>query len=782
MQNRKRNRPTPGRSGESDHQSRGTRGPTTDEEGSGHPSRRLHRFLLALALAGLTMAVYGQVGHHDFVSLDDTAYVTENEHVAGGLTGSGLVWAITAISTQAANWHPVTWLSHMLDIELFGMNAGAHHMVSAVLHTLNALVLFLLLDGMTGRPWRSACVAALFAVHPLHVESVAWISERKDVLSTLFWFLTTWAYVRYTRQPGRVRWTVVLLLFVLGLMAKPMLVTLPFTLLLLDWWPLNRVPGGAPAGHGATSARWRHWAPLIVEKWPLFALAALSSVITIVAQRQGGAVVTMETIPVPARAANAALSYVAYMWQMVWPSGLSVFYQHSGGVPVASTAAALVLLVGMSVVAARAARRRPHVAVGWFWYLGTLAPVIGLVQVGMQARADRYTYVPLIGLFVAIVWECAERVGTRALPRMAASAAACLIIGACGMTARAQVGYWADDTSLWAHALDVNPDNYYAHYSLGRMNLQNGRVNDATPHLERALQLAPWFAEVHDTMGLAWARGGQIDAAIAEHLEALRLKPGLLAARFNLGLAYEQRGDFGGAADQYREALRRDPQKASFHVALGHVLAMQGQLDAAIGELREALRLQPDSAPAHSCLGSVLADIGQTDQAVAELRKALTAMPHFTSAHSLLGTLLLKQGHVNEALDHLSEVVRLEPDSAVARATLGSALTGNGRLDEAIAQYGEAVRLVSGDPGLRNSFGLCLARKGRIADAVAQFSEALRLQPESDATQVRLGMALAATGDLKGGAAHLREALRINPDNQDARTGLQMLARVGGVR
>jgi tetratricopeptide (TPR) repeat protein len=779
---KRRARPTADSTGDSHHDGRGANVPLPGSGAARHRRRTVLQALLGLALAGLVMAVFGQVRHHDFASLDDTAYVIENEHVARGLTASGLVWAVTAVDTGVGNWHPVTWVSHMVDVELFGMRAGSHHMVSVVLHAVNTLVLFLLLGSMTGHIWRSACVAALFAIHPLHVESVAWIAERKDVLSTLFWLLATWAYVRYASTPTRLRFTLVVVLFALGLMSKPMVVTLPFTLLLLDWWPLNRVASAETARGQVRSVSLRPWLPLVVEKWPLFLMSVLSGVLTVVAQRLGGAVVTLEAIPASTRLANAALSFGTYAWQTVWPSGLSVFYPYSGEVQAAATTAAVAFIVGGSIAAARSVRARRHVTFGWLWYVGTLVPVIGLVQVGMQARADRYTYVPLIGLFVAIVWECADRAGTRRVPRMAISMGACAVIAAFGVRARAQVAYWADDVTLWGQALEVHPDNYYAHFSLGRVDLQHGRRDAAMAHLERALELAPWFAEGHDAMGLAYARGGQFDAAIAKHLEALRRQPGLLAARFNLGLAYEQRGDSDLAVQQYREAIRRAPRKAAFRAALAHVLATQGQLDAATEAATEALRLNPDSAEARYVLGRVLASRGLHDQAIAELERALASKPAFAPAQSMLATLLLERGRVDEAIEHLRGAVRAEPSSAGARAALGSALAGHGRLDDAIPEYDEAVRLAPDDAELRHALGLCLARQGRIPDAVVQLSEAVRIRPDSDALHVSLGMALAASGDAQRGAAHFRAALRLNPRNPDAHAGLQALAREAGAR
>ncbi len=563
-------------------------------------------------------------------------------------------------------------------------------------------------------------------------------------------------------------------------MSKPMVVTLPFTLLLLDWWPLNRVKSAEMAAGQARAFNIKPWLPLVIEKWPLFVMSVLSGVLTVVAQRQGGAVVTLEAIPASTRLANAALSFGTYAWQTVWPSGLSVFYPHSGTVPAAATAAAVAFVVGGSIAAAQSARARRHVTFGWLWYVGTLVPVIGLVQVGMQARADRYTYVPLIGLFVAIVWECAERAGTRRVPRMAISMVACAVIAAFGVRARAQVAYWADDVTLWGQALEVHPDNYYAHFSLGRVDLQHGRRDAAMAHLERALELAPWFAEGHDAMGLAYAGA---DSSMRPSRSTWKRCDGSRDC-------WRRDSIWGWPTSsvvtstwlrQYREAIRRAPRKAAFRAALAHVLVTQGQLDAAMEESREALRLNPDSAEARYVLGRVLASRGLPDQAIAELERALASKPAFAPAQSMLATLLLDRGQVDEAIEHLRGAVRAEPYSAGARAALGSALAGHGRLDDAISEYDEAVRLAPGDADLRHALGLCLARQGRIPDAVVQLSEAVRIRPDSDALQVSLGMALAASGDAQRGAAHFRAALRLNPHNPDAHAGLQALAREAGL-
>jgi protein O-mannosyl-transferase len=732
---------------------------------------------VALALALLTLAVYAPVRHHGFISLDDTVYVTENPHVVGGLTAPDVWWAFTGFSAQAPTWHPVTWLSHMLDVQVLGLDAGRHHLVSALLHAANTVLLFFLLQAMTTRTWPSAMVAALFGVHPLHVESVAWIAERKDVLSTLFWLLTTLAYVRSVRRPGRGRHAAVVVLYAFGLMAKPMLVTLPVTLLLLDWWPLNRLDGASRADDDRVRGRWRRWIPLVVEKWPLFLLAAASSAITVAAQRRGGAVAAFETIPFAARLANACLSCVAYVRQTFWPSGLSLYYPHPGAaVPAGAALGALIAMCGLCGLAWRQARSRPHLVVGLAWFLVTLAPVIGLVQVGFQARADRYTYVPVIGLFVAVVWECALVVGDGARRRGVAAVIAAVVVASLGVVARAQVERWSDESSLWTQALAENGDNFYAHYSLGRIRLRSGQAAEALPLLERAVALAPWFAGAHDARGMALSRMGRIDAAIQAHQQALQLEPASVEARANLGLALEEQGRVAQAVSVYREALRLDPGRATLHASLGHALGAQGDLEGAVAEMREAIRLQPRAALTRAYLARFLAQKGQQDEAVLELGRAIDIDPDLEEARALLGTLLAESGRADEAITHLSATVRLRPDSVASRKALGAALAGAGRLDDAIAEYRQAARLAPADGDVRDQLGLCLVRANRLPEAVTEMTEAVRLRPQLGSAHVRLGMALAAAGDLDGGAAHLREALRLDPANRDAQAGLAAIA------
>ncbi len=523
---------------------------------------RRRTILVALALAALTVAVYAPVGHYDFVQLDDPAYVTENPHVLGGLTWEGLAWAFT--TGHAANWHPVTWLSHMLDVQLFGVAAGAHHLTSLALHTGNTLLLFGLLVLLTGALWRSALVAALFAVHPLHVESVAWVAERKDVLSTFFLMLTLWAYAGFVRYSGpaapaagatagrsrRVCYALVLVFFALGLMAKPMLVTLPFVLLLLDVWPLQRLdPATSSSRRGGKKHRSKDrpaqartlgalglleagW-PLVREKRPLFAMAAASSIVTLVAQQRGGAVTPFEVHSFSLRLQNAVVSIVAYLRDALWPSGLTMIYPFPDGVPAGQVVMALAVLAVVSWAAYRLARKEPYLIVGWLWYLGTLVPVAGLVQVGVQARADRYTYVPLIGIFIMVAWGLAALVGRQPRLRMVASAVAIAAIVGCVLTTRVQAGYWRDNVALFTRAtmITLHVDEYDAHMSLGTTLGGQGRLEEAREHFAEAVRLRPQSDAAHCSLAVALARSGRSTDAVRELNEALRLNPGNQDAR-----------------------------------------------------------------------------------------------------------------------------------------------------------------------------------------------------------------------------------------------------------
>jgi hypothetical protein len=486
------------------------------------------------------------VSHHDFLTFDDDMYVTHNPMVRAGLTWPGVKWAFRAF--HSSNWHPLTWLSHMLDVQIFGLWPGGHHLTNAVWHLANTILLFLFLARVTGGLWPSAVVAALFALHPLHVESVAWVAERKDVLSTFFWLLTLWAYAVYVAAPSVWRYLAVILAFVLGLMSKPMVVTLPFVLLLLDYWPLGRVPGGPGPAPGATdsvepqpgAAKWAYW-QLLKEKIPLLLLTGLSCLITMAAQKGSGAVMPMAIRPLGPRIANALVAYVQYLVKLFWPYPMIFFYPLAP-VPWWEAAVAGLALLVLTIFLLYSSRRHPYLAVGWLWYLGTLLPVIGLVQVGGQAMADRYTYVPFIGLFIIAAWGISEATaGWRHRSMVLSSSAAALLV-ACLLASWGQAGYWRNSQTLFTRAIDINSNNYMAYHHLGMDLVNRGQLDQAMAMYQKTLALAPKYPSAYNNLAIAYARQGKFKEAIPLFKEAIRLTPDNVSFYRNLAVAYSQEG------------------------------------------------------------------------------------------------------------------------------------------------------------------------------------------------------------------------------------------------
>lgn len=614
---------------------------------------------IAAALALLTLAAYSSVSSFEFSTFDDPQYVVDNPRVNQGLSRESVAWAFT--TGHASNWHPLTWLSHMLDAQLFGMRAGYHHWVSVLLHVANTLLLMAFLVRTTGAVGRSAFVAALFALHPLHVESVAWIAERKDVLSTLFFMLTLLFYQRYARAATPARYLPVFACLALGLMAKPMLVTLPFVLLLLDVWPLGRY---RPGEGGGPVLR------LVAEKLPLFALAAASSIITFLVQREGGAVSGLELTPLGLRLANALVSSVLYIRNMFWPANLAVMYPMPASIPAWQWLGALLTLLAISYGVLRQATRRPWLAVGWFWYLGTLVPVIGLVQVGTQAMADRYTYIPLIGLFIIVSWGGYDLLARYARPRWTVPLLATLLVAALSAATWHQTRYWSDARTLWQHALEVSRDNYRAHVALGSLLEEEGHNREAAEHFAAALRIEPRYAEAHNKLGVALAALGHPDQALEHYRRALRLNPGLAAAHTNLGNALAAQGRLDGALREYQEALRLNPDDALAANGMGSALDEMGRVDEAITLYRRALDLDPNLAAAHNNLAAAFAKKGRVDEAVAEIRAALRHEPGNASYHYNYAMLLRYQRKPDAARAELESALRIDPNYSAAREAL----------------------------------------------------------------------------------------------------------------
>ncbi len=628
------------------------------------------RRILAVAGAALVVAVflvYGQCLSHPFLRLDDPDYVLDNEHVQSGLSITNIAWAFTAIS--ASNWHPLTWISHMTDVELFGFDAGKHILMSVAFHALNSLLLFLVLQRATSAVWKSAAVAALFALHPLHVESVAWVSERKDVLSTLFFLLALWLWIEWRAGGARERYWWAVIAFAAALMSKPMVVTLPFILLLLDWWPLRRKIDRAA----------------VVEKWPFFALTFVSILITLRAQRTA-----MGVMPFALRVQNALLSYAEYLKKTICPAGLAIIYPHRIQISLSALLLAAALLAGITIVAVLYRRRFPFLLFGWLWYVGTLVPVIGIVQVGHEAMADRYTYIPLIGIFIAVAWWCAAVVPSR----LALTAGASVVLVTLAACTFHQVRYWRNGVLLFEHAQRVTDDNRFVREGLARELLEAHDYRRAA-------------AEFHAALGQA--------------------VPGDDATHAGLGTALLQLGDPAGARREFETAVAMNPRNAVALRRLADLALADGRTADATRLLRRSAELNHDP----STLAVLAAASGNVDEAVALYRRAIARQPDKAEIHNDLAAVLSRSGREREALAEYEEALRIDPYQYEAQMNLGAMLTRLDRSDEAIGWFARAAaeRPESAEPHVY--LALMYARAKRNAEAIGEASTALRINPAS---------------------------------------------------
>lgn len=701
--------------------------------------------LIGLCLTAVTVLLYFPVRNHDFINFDDEAYLLNNANVQRGITWQSMAWAFTA--ADCGNWHPITWLSHMLDCRLLGLNPGWHHLVNAFFHAANSALLFLLLKSMTGAIGRSAIVAALFAWHPLHVESVAWASERKDTLSALFFILTLWAYLRFTRLKVQGpsftvqcrRWYgLALLLFTLGLMSKPMLVTLPFVLLLLDFWPLRR---WQPSAHNSQPASLRR---LLWEKVPFFLLSAALSLLTLLVQSRGGAVAPLAELPIGFRLANALRSYATYLRRLFWPHDLAVFYPYPNSFSMSQVLGATLLLLVLTVLALRFWRRKPYAVVGWLWYLGTLVPVIGLVHVGDQALADRYTYLPLIGVLIVLAWGATDLVARWRPARRALLFPVALILAGCLALTSRQIGYWRTSESLFARSVAVNPDNYMAHCNLGRAFEEQGRVSEAMAHLHAALRIMPSFPPAHNALGAILARQGKPDEALAH----------------------------------FATALRFAPDDADTHNNLGSLLEEQGQFEEAIAHFRAALRCRPQFAEAHYNLGRALFDQGRYEQAIEQCQLALRLKPGYGEAWNNLGVSFLQTGKPGQAAHAFAEALRLNSAHTDARHNLAAAFASLGKVDEAIKTFREVLQARPEDAEAHWNLGLLLSRQGHFAGAITEYQEALRIEPGAVATHLSLAEAYAGVGQFADAARQVQQAMALAREAGDTNGAAQMETRL----
>lgn len=566
------------------------------------PSLRRRRNLCAVLAVGITLCtllVYQQVKDHDFLVWDDFEYVVENPHVRYGLSLENVIWAIK--TPYASNWHPLTWMSHMLDCDLYGLNPAGHHLNNLLLHLMNTVLLFLLMIRMTSQPWQGAFVAAIFAIHPLHVESVAWVSERKDLLSTFFFFLTCLAYVQYTRKPYARTYALCIFLFILGLASKPMLVTLPFILLLLDYWPLSRF-SFSPCRSDSPPGQ-RGFLFLVVEKWPFFLLSALSTIVTLYCSKSDQALAPPEALPFVIRFGNGLLSYAMYLIKSFSPHDLAFFYPHPmGALSPWKVIGSALLLSAISVMASRATRERPYMIVGWLWYLITLLPVIGFLQVGSQAMADRYTYVPLIGVSIMAAWGAADILkGSRVL-RHAFSLGLGVVILLLALVTSSEITYWKNGENLTKRALAVTSGNYTAHYMLGNERMRQGRTEEAILDFEEALKLRPDHFPARHNLAMAMASMGKTDEALPHLLAAMKQQPGNAGIHSSMGDVCLTQGKMEQAITAYTEALRLDSSLWKVHNNLGVAFLRAGLASEAIPHFKEALRINPGDGKARASL------------------------------------------------------------------------------------------------------------------------------------------------------------------------------------
>jgi len=662
--------------------------------------------LISLTLTVAIVAVYWQVRHFDFIYVyDDLEYVIKNRHAHQGISAEGIAWAFRTF--HSANYHPLTWLSHMLDGQLYGVDPGRHHLTNVLFHIANTLLLFVLFYRMTGLAWRSGFVAALFALHPLHVESVAMIAERKDVLCTFFWMLTLLSYTTYTAQQKAGWYFVTLAGFVLGLLAKPMAVTLPFVLLLLDFWPLERFK--TPAGRVVKGPQWRLTVlRLILEKTPFFVLSAIASWVTVLAQLSKGAVAAPEVYPLAQRVANAAVSYVSYLGKTIWPHPLVVFYPYRTLIAHWQFIAALLLITAVTALVLIGFRKHSFLIVGWLWYLGTLVPVIGLVQVGDQAMADRYTYIPLIGIFILIAWGGAEILKNRRYKAFVCAAASAVIFPILMVLTWVQISYWSDGITLFRHAAGIFENSWVLHNNLGAALHRKGNSAAAIQQFKITLDLSPGNADAHYNLGVLFGNQGKPVQAVAHYRKTLQMKPDHLEALNNLG---------------------------------GELIVRGGDAAEGIKYCQRALEIDPEHANAHSNIAVALTAAGKVDEAIEHYRQALGLMPGNVKLQHALGNLLVQKGRLQEAKNYYARALELDPESEKAHRMMGDFLADLGDFKGAEVYYSAAVRLSSGNADIFNKLGVTHIRQGNIQEAIVFFQEALRLAPDHQNARQNLARA-----------------------------------------
>lgn len=726
-------------------------------------------FVCAL-LAAATLLSYWPVIHQGFINLDDPTYVTLNRHVRTGLSWQNVSWSLS--SGYASNWHPLTWVSHMMDAQFFQLRPGWHHLTNLIFHSLNTALLFVLLQKLTACTRRSAIVAGLFSLHPLRVESVAWIAERKDVLSGFFFLLTVLAYARYAedrklgvdgiKRRSAIWYAIALILFALGLMSKPMLVTVPFVLLLLDFWPLKRLR--------LDTFQLKPAVPLLIEKVPFLLMSIGSSVVTFAVQHKGGAVSTTTGLPITGRLANALHAYAAYLGKTFWPTKLCIFYPHPGyqlSLPTitddVAVAGAAVLVIGLSIASILLRNRAPHLFTGWFWFVGMLIPVIGIVQVGGQAYADRYTYLPSIGIFICCVWVVAEVAQARIPGALLAAAGTALVI-VCAFLTRHQLSYWRTNFAVFQHALDVTKNNALAYYNVGVEYGVQGKDDIAKGHFEAAMKADPQFIAPVYSMGFMLMLEGHAAEAEEKFHDALRLKPNYAMAYNKLGVLAWQQGKAEEAWENTQKALSLDPDLAESHENLARLMTARGDLSGAVAEFNESLRLEPGNTRVMTELAEIVVRQGNVAKGEALLREVVRRESGSAESRVHLGEVLAVEGKRAEAIQEYTAALRMKPDWGQVHCKMGTALLQNGEAKQSEAEFREALKLEPGSGEATTGLGRALGAQGKMSEAAQQFEAAVKLSPTNAESQVELAVALLMTGNTNEAQVHFSKAATLDPD------------------
>ncbi|HUR58582.1 MAG TPA: tetratricopeptide repeat protein, partial [Opitutaceae bacterium] len=725
---------------------------------------RLRTWAIASALFAGTVLLFSRATDYGLTNYDDPRYVTANPHVQEGLTRASVAWAFGGHTDY---WHPLTWLSHMLDWQLYGEVAAGHHLTSSLWHAANAVLAFLVLRRLTGSVWASAFSAALFVWHPLRVESVVWITERKDVMSGCFFLLTLWAYAAYSKrrdaaQPAWTFYALTLVLFVAGLMSKPMLVSLPLVLLVVDYWPLQR-------GLGADFTRWRG---LLLEKIPFFALSVIASVATALIQVKEGAFVL--ALPLGARLGNAVVAVVRYIGKFFWPFDLSVAYPHPGWWPAWAIGGAAVFVAALTVIAWRQRVTRPWLIAGWAWFLVMLAPVIGIMQVGFQSMADRYTYLPILGLQFMLIWTLRD-FAQRAVARSAL--AVCGLVVLAGAAARTwdQQATWRDSVTLFEHALTATGPSSIAHGFLGYTLLGADRLKEAEEHCRRALELNPTEHNALIALAAIHERRGQLEEALVVRRDLLRLNPTDADTEFALGLLLLRHNRRDEAFPHLRAAAQRDPVVAELNLHTAQDNLRGGFVPAAAVRFEAAAAIAPNDATARFGLGLACAQLDRADDALANYRAAVELQPDFPAARVELGLMLLARDQPAEAEMHFRAALASQPNFGLAHLGAGRAQTRLGRHEEAAGSFERAVALLPNHAGAHRAVAESLARRRRFSEAIAHYERAVQLLPNDANVHAELGYALYFGGRREETKAQWREALRLNPSFPGLRERLDRL-------